>query len=581
MKLEPGSRAVLACVMTGFALTGVSARLVQLQWMDHEKYAEAASRKHLLTVEIPSRRGLIYDRNGELLAGNQPLIHLLADGTRVRDAEKAAAVVAPWINLSEKEIAAKITAGIAAKNYNIEIERNITEERAAGLKQALKITPIAGLMLRDDMRRIYPNGTALCHVIGFLGFDRRGVHGVERSMEEWLRGVDGRRNIERDGSGAEIVSYRGEEIPARDGASVYLTIDMGLQTITERMVDSVMAEHKPKSMVVILSRPSTGEILAMVSRPAFDPRTPGKQGAGQTNRAIASVIEPGSTFKIVVVAAAMNERLADLDTTIFCENGKFYYGGRDLNDHRPFGDLTVRQILARSSNIGSVKLALQLGENRYYNYIRRFGFGFKTGIELPGELPGIVHSPENWNSLSIARIPIGQGIAVTPLQMLTAMNVIANGGRLVEPRLVSRIEESSGRVVKKFEPAFSRTVISLAASKKVATALEDVTGPQGTGRLAAVPPFRVAGKTGTAQKAAPNGRGYLDGGRYVLSFVGYLPAEDPQISMIIVVDEPQGSKEDRTGGRLAGPIFAALAARAASYLNLQPSPAGPIATAQP
>lgn len=580
MKTGPRSRAVIACAAAGLALTGVSARLFQLQVLDHQKYAEAASKKHLLTVAIPSRRGLIYDRNGELLASNLPLTHLLADGTRVRDPAKAAAVVAPWLNLPEKEIAAKLAAGIAARNYNIEIERDIPEERAAGLKQALKSSPVAGLMLRDDMRRVYPNGPALCHVIGFLGFDRRGAHGVERSMEEYLRGVDGQRTIERDGSGTEIVSYRGEEIPARDGASVYLTIDMGLQTIIERMVDRVMAEHRPKSAVVILSRPATGEILAMVSRPGFDPRAPGKSGSDQTNRAISAVIEPGSTFKIVVVAAALNERAADLDTTIFCENGKFFYGGRDLNDHRPFGDLTVRQILARSSNIGSVKLALQLGENRYYNYIRRFGFGFKTGIELPGELPGIVRSPDKWSALSIARIPIGQGIAVTPLQMLTGMNVIATGGRLVEPRIIHRIEDASGRVLKRFEPAFSRNVVSAAAAKKVAAALEDVTGPEGTGRLAAVPPFRVAGKTGTAQKPAPNGRGYLDGGRYILSFAGYLPAEDPQLSMIVVVDEPQGSIEDRTGGRLAGPIFSALAARAASYLNLQPPPAGPIAAAR-
>lgn len=577
MKPGPRTRAVVACAVAGLALTAVSVRLFQLQVIDHEIYAEAASRKHILTVTIPSRRGLIFDRNGELLAGNLPLTHVYADGTRIRDPRQAASVLAPWLSLSQIEIEKRLSAAAAARDYNALIERDIPEERAAGLKKALASARAPGIMLRDDIRRVYPNGTALCHVIGFLGFDRRGVHGIERSMEEWLRGADGRRTIERDGSGAEIVSYRGGEIPAKDGASVYLTIDMGLQTAIERMVDGFVAEHRPKSAVVILSRPATGEILAMVSRPGFDPGDPAKPGSDQINRAVSAVIEPGSTFKIVVAAAAFNERVADLDTTIFCENGRFFYGGRDLNDHRPFGDLTVRQILAKSSNIGAVKLALQLGENRYYNYIRRFGFGFRTGIELPGELPGLVHSPEKWSALSIARIPIGQGIAVTPLQMLTGLNVIANGGRLIQPRIIRRVEDPSGGVLKKFEPEVARTVISAEAAGKVSAALEDVTGPEGTGQLAAVPPFRVAGKTGTAQKPDPKGRGYLDGGRYILSFAGYLPAEDPQLSMIVIVDEPQGSREDRTGGRLAGPIFSALAARAVTYLNIQPPAARPLA----
>jgi cell division protein FtsI/penicillin-binding protein 2 len=383
-------------------------------------------------------------------------------------------------------------------------------------------------------------------------------------------GVDGFRYIETDRTGKELVPYRGQENSAKDGSNVKLTVDLGLQNILETELEGACAEFRPKNATAIIMRPQTGEILAMASRPTFDPNKPGDAVPDQEkNRSVVDMVEPGSTFKIVTTSAVLEEKLVTPDTTIYCENGHFQYAGRVLRDAHPMGVLTVHQVLTKSSNIGVAKLALQLGETKLYEYIRRYGFGQKTGITLSGEISGLVNPPHRWSKLDITRIPMGQSVAVTPLQMVTAMSSIANGGKLMKPMIVSEITDESGRKVATFTPEMVRQVVSPETARKITSALKDVVSKQGTAQKAAVPGFRVAGKTGTAQKVDPRG-GYFSG-RYVTSFVGFMPADDPRFTLLVLLDDPIAKQGEAFGGTVAGPVFSRMAEKAARYLDLRPT----------
>ncbi len=301
----------------------------------------------------------------------------------------------------------------------------------------------------------------LSQVIGFVDHEHKGTMGIERTMQDFLQGTDGFRYIETDRTGKELVPYRGQESAARDGCDVKLTVDLSLQNILETELDAACVEFKPKNATAIMMRPQTGEILAMASRPTFDPNQPGEAVPDQEkNRSIVDMVEPGSTFKIVTTSAVLEEKLVTPDTTVYCENGHFKYAGRILRDAHPMGVLSVHQVLMKSSNIGVAKLALQLGETKLYEYIRRYGFGEKTGITLSGEISGLVNPPHRWSKLDITRIPMGQSVAVTPLQMIAAMSSIANGGKLMKPMIVSEIKDKNGRLVANFTPEVVRDVIS-------------------------------------------------------------------------------------------------------------------------
>jgi cell division protein FtsI (penicillin-binding protein 3)/stage V sporulation protein D (sporulation-specific penicillin-binding protein) len=412
----------------------------------------------------------------------------------------------------------------------------------------------------------------LCHVVGFTDFDQHGIQGVEASMDQYLRGEDGYRYVERDARGREIVLYRGLEHEPRDGFQVHLTIDLHLQTIVEDELDTAMREYTPEKATIILMRPQTGEILAMANRPNYDLNLRSEADPEQKkNRAITDLMEPGSTFKIVTAAAAINERRVRLDSMIYCENGVWNFGGRPLHDHghKGYGDLTVQDVLVHSSNIGAAKMAIMLGEQKFYEYIRRFGFGDRTGIELPGEIGGMVHPPRSWSKISITRIPMGQEVGVTPLQMIVAMSTIANGGKLVQPRIVKSIIDDHGKPLSVLRPTDVRQVISPETASKIAFALRGVATKRGTAAEAAVPGFTISGKTGTAQKAAPHG-GY-EKNKYVVSFSGFLPSENPAFVGLVVLDDAHPKDPNLNyGGTVAGPIFSRVAEQAARYLDLEP-----------
>src|SRR5881398_3750574 len=517
--MNPNSRS--RCVLVCTAFIGLfsifSYRLIYLQAIKHDEYAGLAAEKHVYKQIIYAERGTILDANSEVLAHNIPVETVVADATHLNNRQAIVALVSHELGIPSKELAEKLD---NERRY-IVIKREVPAATANALREKLRAGNLRGIYFEHDATRIYPNGSMLCHVIRFTDFDHRGIQGVEASMEEYLHGQDGYRFIEHNRAGEEIVPYRGQERAPRDGYQIHLTVDLGLQNIVEEEIDAAVQEYSPQKATIILMRPQTGEILAIANRPNFDLNLRSEAKPEEMkNRAIIDMMEPGSTFKIVAAAAALNEHKLRPDSTIFCENGLWNFGGAALHDHRAFSYLSVRDVLIKSSNIGAAKLALSVGEQKFYEYIRRFGFGERTGIELPGEINGVIRPPRSWSKISITRIPMGHEIGVTPLQMTVAMAAIANGGRLVMPRIVKSITTADGKPISSLSPVVLRQVTSLETARQIGDALRGVVSDRGTAAAAAVPGFTIAGKTGTAQKVDPNG-GY-EQGKYVVSFTVWI-----------------------------------------------------------
>jgi len=557
---------VLVCAAFIALFSIFSFRLIYLQAIKHDEYAGLAAVKHVYKQIIHAERGIILDANNEVLAHNVPVETVVADATLLNNQEAIVDLLSIELGIPSRELTAKLSSG---RRY-IVIKREVPAGRASALREKLRTGNLRGIYFEHDATRVYPNGSMLCHVIGFTDFDHHGIQGVEASMDEYLHGQDGYRFIEHNRAGQEIVPYRGQERAPRDGYQVHLTVDLGLQNIVENEIDAAMQQYSPQKATIILMRPQTGEILAMANRPHFDLNLRSATKPEQMkNRAIIDMMEPGSTFKIVAAAAALNERKVRPDSSIFCENGLWNFGGSALHDHRAFSYLSVRDILIKSSNIGAAKLALTVGDQKFYEYIRRFGFGERTGVELPGEINGLIRPPQAWSKISITRIPMGHEIGVTPLQMTIAMATIANGGKLIVPRIVKSITTAEGKTISSLSPVVLRQVISSETAKEISDALRGVVSDAGTAAAAAVPGFTIAGKTGTAEKVDP--RGGYEQGKYVVSFVGYLPAEHPEFVGLVVLDDAHTSKPELNyGGLVAGPIFARLAEKAARYLDLEP-----------
>jgi len=566
MKWNPRTRCALVCLAFTALFSVFSCRLIYLQMVKHDEYAGLAAEKHVYKQTIYAERGAVLDANNEVLAHNVPVETVVADATHINDANAIVDLVANELKIPKAELAEKLQ---GERRY-IVLKREVATAQANRLREQLRAKNLRGIYFEHDATRIYPNGAMLCHVIGFTDFEHHGIQGVEGSTDQYLHGQDGYRYIEHNRAGQEMVLYRGQERAPRDGYNVHLTVDLNLQNIVENEIDAAVREYSPKKATIILMRPQTGEILAMANRPHFDLNQRSEAKPEQMkNRAIIDMMEPGSTFKIVAAAAALNEHKYSPDSTIFCENGLWMYGGTALHDHKPFGDLSVRDILVKSSNVGAAKLAIGVGDQKFYEYIRRFGFGERTGIELPGEISGLIRPPQAWSKISITRIPMGHEIGVTPLQMTVAMAAIANGGKLVTPRIVKSITTADGKTISSLSPVVLRQVISPQTARQIGNALRGVVSDRGTAAAAAVPGFTIAGKTGTAQKVDPNG-GY-DKGKYVVSFSGYLPADQPEFVGLVVLDDAQTSKPELNyGGLVAGPIFSRIAEKAARYLDLQP-----------
>ena len=562
------TRALLVSGLLAVVFSIFSYRLIDLQVNRRQEFAALANQTQVLKQEIPATRGSICDIHNEALARDLAMRRVVVDASHIKPgtAPQVCALLASFLSVDEKALAQKLTPD---RRY-LMVKRQVPEQTAEDLQTALERQKLRGVYFEPDSTRIYPNGSLLCHVVGFVDYEGHGIQGVEKSMNQYLEGHAGYRYITRDRTGVELVQHRGVEQPANDGNNVALTVDLGLQSIVEQELDAAMKKYAPETATVILMRPRTGEILAMASRPYFDINARAKAEPEQMkNRAIIDMIEPGSTFKIVTLSGVLNEKLVSPDTSIYCENGRWEYGGKLLHDAHPVGTCSVHDVLVHSSNIGAAKLALQLGENRLYKYIKLFGFGDRTGIDLPGEIGGMVHPTNQWSKISITRIPMGQGVGVTPIQVVAAMGAIANRGKLMMPQIIHSITDEHGTPISEFPPVEVRQAIDPKTVDELIPALEDVVSPRGTAKGAAVPGYKVGGKTGTAQKVSPQG-GYLSG-KYVVSFVGFLPAENPELVGMVMLDNATTRQGENYGGLVAAPIFSSIAGKAMRYLGIDPT----------
>lgn len=580
-------RALFVCSLLAGVFTVFSAKLIELQVAEHGEYVRNEADKHVTKQMIYARRGTITDVHGEPLAQNEPTRRVIADGKLIENSGTVAALLAAPLEMTrpgqKAELLKKLerrqfseVAGADIASRYIVLKKDVPEANAAQIANAMTAAKQHGIFFEPDSIRRYPNNSLLSHVIGYTNGENNGVDGIERTMDESLRGRDGYRFVEHDREGRELVLYRGQERAARNGSNVRLTIDMQLQNIVETELDTAMKQFKPHCAVCVMMRPQTGEILAMASRPDFNPneinRIPKELVKDPNtnpfiNRAIASSYEPGSTLKIVAISAALNERVVGPDTMIFCENG--YYARFKLKDSHPLGELSATDVLVKSSNIGACKLAVQMGEQKFYEYVRKFGFGDPTGIDLPGEENGILEPPYRWSKISISRIPMGHEINVTALQMTAAMSAVANGGNLMMPQIVRDVTDDEGNVVSPLKPAVVRRVASEETMRIVRDALVRVVSPKGTAPLAHVAGFKVGGKTGTAQVI--EGKGYSRD-HHRVSFVGFLPAEAPEFTCIVMLDQPETEHNKDMAGLVSAPIFSRIAERAARYLGLTPEP---------
>ncbi|MSR64647.1 MAG: penicillin-binding protein 2 [Verrucomicrobiae bacterium] len=556
--------AMAGLILTAFGLLGAKLCLLQAVW--HVDLSNQADGMHERTVKREASRGNILDAKGNILAQSIPVRTVCADPIAMK---KIQSTEIPFIaqqlsNLMDLDYQ-WVRSRLDTDRHYVVIKRKVSEEVIAQIK-ALKIP---GLVFEPDSLRSYPNGSLASHVLGYVGFDLKGVTGVELRQERYLHGQGGWREIEKDNKGREVLVFRNQDVEPRDGYDVHLTIDSVIQHIVENELDRAMDKFGPKAAIAIVLRPSTGEVLALANRPTFDPNRYNKATPDQLrNRAISLVAEPGSTFKVVSVSAALNEGAVSLDDMIDCENGHFWYAGRILHDAHPHGSISVRDVIKVSSNIGAAKIGLKMGEVPLYKYIGAFGFGQKSGIELPGEEYGLAHPLQQWSKLSITRIPMGHEIAVTPLQMIDAMSCIANHGVLMKPQIVKQVADERGNSVAVFPPKPVRRVLSEKGSTLIIEALKTVVREGGTAPKAALEGFAVAGKTGTAYKI--EGGVYVN--KYFSSFTGFFPADRPEVCILVSLDEPRGA---HYGGDTAGPIFREIATQIARYLDIVPTEPGP------
>ncbi len=546
------------------AFAGLLGRLVYLHIHEGPRLAAYGRRHQTTSVPLPARRGAIVDRRGRILAGTQLRQSVFADPRVIPDKRQAARVVAEVLGRGASEIETDLVA--AADRRFFVLARGITPAQARRIQAA----NIYGIGLFEEPYRVYPAGAVLGPVLGFVAADGHGVSGLEHQFETWLAGRPGFKTVVCDVRRRAVwLSGDGYE-PGRNGLNVALTLDAVIQEHAESGLAEVIARYEAESGLVVVMRPGNGEILAMATSPGFEPEAYQDYPASRyRNRVLTDPVEPGSVFKPFVAAAALADEVVTLDEVFFCHNGLFVEGGRQLHDHHPYGDLTFQDILVKSSNIGMALVGQRLGNERMYGYLRRFGFGRRTGIDLSGEDAGLMAPLHRWTTYSTTSLPMGHEIAATPIQLARAFCAFANGGKLVRPRVVQSIVDAAGREVRRFddsEPAPRILSESLAALVKDQLLIEVVR--RGTGKAAGLDGYQVFGKTGTAQMAMRGGGGY-EPGAYIASFVGGAPAYAPQVVVLVSVVRPNPAK-GYYGGTVAAPLAGAILDHTLRYLNVPP-----------
>lgn len=553
-----------------FAALGMvlCARLIHVQWLGSSQFAEKANRQRIFTEKIPARPGEILDRQGRLLASTMTSHSLFVVPEKIDDPAGIANALASVLDIDAGDLLEQINTRRTKKF--LWVKRRLSEEETTAVRE-LNLPP-RSWGFREEYLRKYPQGELAAHVIGLRDVDGVGRGGLEQSLDGQLRGTDGSRMVVRDARGRVIDVLDEVTKPPKPGETAVLTLDVVVQLFVERELEQVMQEWKPASACAIVMDPRSGDILAMASRPTFDPNNPvNVPDAAWKNTAIASMYEPGSTFKPFILSWAIEKGVVNPEEMFDCEHGTYKMGPRVLHDDHHYGELSVIDILVKSSNIGMAKIGERLKNDELYQAAITFGFGRSTGSELPGELSGMLHPLQKWTSYSTGSIPMGQELAVTPLQMITAQSALANGGELRSPRLVVRQADLSPVSVDVSDgtgPSTSlvtRTVSAETANWVVQGPMVEVVR-RGTGKKAQLEGYTVFGKTGTAQKMDPKTGTYSDN-KHVSSFLCGAPAEDPRAIVLVVVDEPSVGGT-HYGGTIAAPAAASILRQALVYLRV-------------
>lgn len=552
-------RRLVVCMvlLAGFLLVFV--RLVHLQVFQAPELTTKVRRQHHKTLTIEGRRGAIYDRHGRVLALNTDAPSVYGVPSAVHNDRATARRLSTLLDLPASDIRRKLEGN---RNF-VWIKR----KAAHAVDQKLDVDSMEGIGVIMEGRRFYPNGSLLSHVLGFAGIDNQGLEGVEQHYDVYLRGESTKVVLQQDALGRPVLLQKGNDRQSLAGHSLTLTIDKRIQYIVERELAQAVESTKAKSGTVVVMDPQTGEILALALRPTFDPnRFQEASPSIWRNRAVTDTYEPGSTLKVLVAAAALEEGIVEPGTLIYGGEGEMVVANTTIHDHEKAGWMTFAHVIERSSNVGAIKTALSLGKDRLYRYLKAFGFGEPSNIDLSGETSGLVKNPTDWGRRTLASVAIGQEVGVTPLQLVSTLSAVANGGWLMQPFVVARIEDTQGKVVLERTPQIRRRPVS-SRTAQVLTGLLERAVAQGTGKRASIPGYRVAGKTGTAQKFDAS-VGQYSSTRLVGSFMGFVPVEEPRLAILVLLDEPQTVG---WGGVVAAPVFRRIAEQTLTYLEVPPS----------
>jgi cell division protein FtsI (penicillin-binding protein 3) len=532
---------------------------VRLQVYQAEELSNRARKEYARALTLLPQRGDIADRRGRRLASSVEVYSLYAESIRIDDPKPVAQKLSKLLDLDYLKTYEKLS----SKRWFVWIKRKLTPTQKAEVAEL----NIPALRFVPETKRIYPNRELASHVLGFVGVDGKGLEGLELKFEGDLRGAKGSIPIYRDRLGRTV--YR-EESPERfqpAGGNLVLTLDKTLQYRMENALRKAVTEQRAKSGMAVMMDPWTGEIMALSVFPSYDPNLFWKYpAANRRNRVVVDCFEPGSTMKVFTAMMAVENGSVRPGEAIYCENGRYKVGGHVVRDTHPHEWLTLDRIIQVSSNIGALKVGMRLKKPVLYEGLRAFGFGEPTGIDLPGETKGLLRPVGNWVTIDFATICFGQGVSISPLQLVTAMSAVANGGMIMRPHVVKHLEDPNGKIIRTFAPQPVRRVVSEKTAKIVGEMLKKVTEHGGTGSRAAVEGYKVAGKTGTAQKVDPS-TGRYSGRNFVSSFVGYFPADAPVAALLVMIDEP---RKATYGGLVAAPVFKDIAEQTIPYLGIKP-----------
>ena len=549
-------RVLIVLLGVGLVIAILCCRLGYLQLYKSNWLTENATDQRIRYIPVEPRRGIIYDRNGKELAVSNSIESVYAIPTEIKDVKNTAASLAAILSFDENKLEGKLK----KRQAFTWVARKISKEQA----EAIRKLDIKGIGLTEEGDRYYPNEKIASHVIGFTGLDSQGLDGVELTFDKYLKGEKGRIIIEYDGGGREIPYAEHRYIAPTTGNSIYLTIDIVIQKIIERELDKLMQETGAKTATIIAMEPSTGEILALANRPNYNPNNFGDYDPKNwRNIAISNAFEPGSTFKILTTTAALGEKIVT-ERDGFFDSGSINVQGRTIHcwKHGGHGSQTFKEVVENSCNTGFVTVGLKLGVDSFYHYLDDFGLGKLTDVDLPGESKGILIKKSKVQPINLATMAMGQSIAVTPIQLITAVSASINGGKYLKPQIVKLVKDVNGNAIETNSTQVLRQVVSEDVSERVRTILESVVA-NGTGKSAYIEGLRIGGKTGTAQKVGQGG--YMEG-KYIASFIGFVPANNPKIVIMIAIDEPEGLYY---GGQIAAPVFKNIMQDVRRYLKLE------------